>query len=67
VTGGLDFRSIAQVEQVEPLEWVCRSCGYGVVVSNEPPPCPLCRGWDWEPRPRRRRSTVPEPDPAVTR
>jgi hypothetical protein len=25
----------------------CRTCGYGIVVSGEPPTCPLCRSDDW--------------------
>jgi rubrerythrin len=64
MTAGLDFRSIAEVAQVEPLEWVCRTCGYGVAVPHEPPPCPMCRGTEWEPRPRRlRHSAVADLDP----
>ena len=35
----------------------CRNCGYGIVVSGEPPTCPLCRSQDWKPIP----TTFPQP------
>lgn len=37
----------------------CASCGYGIVASDVPDECPMCRAKDWEPaawRPFSRRS-----------
>jgi hypothetical protein len=31
----------------------CAGCGYGVCVTGEPPPCPMCRGAVWDPTPGR--------------
>lgn len=30
-------------------EFHCADCGYGVIVRNELPQCPMCRGLAWEP------------------
>ena len=29
-------------------EFRCAECGYGVIVRNELPECPMCRGLVWE-------------------
>jgi rubrerythrin len=29
-------------------EFRCADCGYGAVVHNEPPQCPMCGGTVWE-------------------
>ncbi len=29
-------------------EFRCADCGYGVIVRNELPECPMCRGLAWE-------------------
>jgi hypothetical protein len=31
----------------------CAGCGYGVSVTGEPPPCPMCGGMLWDPAPWR--------------
>jgi len=50
--GLLDALRLAQ-------ELRCRSCGYGIVVRNEPPCCPMCGGGVWE---RPARSPFRSPD-----
>lgn len=30
-------------------EFRCPSCGYGIVVQREPPPCPMCGASAWRP------------------
>ena len=27
----------------------CANCGYGAVLTAQPPPCPMCRETAWEP------------------
>ena len=34
-------------------EFRCAECGYGVVVSNVLPSCPMCHGDSWHPAPWR--------------
>ena len=34
-------------------EFRCVECGYGVVVCDALPACPMCRGEAWEPAPWR--------------
>jgi rubrerythrin len=29
-------------------EFQCSECGYGVIVSRQLPPCPMCGGESWE-------------------
>ena len=36
-------------------EFRCADCGYGAVVQQVLPPCPMCRGTVWE-----RRASQPE-------
>jgi hypothetical protein len=36
----------------ERVEFRC-ACGYGIVVSDEPPSCPMCQGNTWQPIPVR--------------
>jgi|1185.fasta_scaffold675996_1 hypothetical protein len=35
--------------RVRPL--FCGDCGYAVVVREDAPECPMCRGHDWQERP----------------
>jgi len=35
-------------------ELYCGACGYGVVVADVPPACPMCRSEQWAHRPPRR-------------
>ncbi len=30
------------------LDYVCKSCGYGIAVTTSPPECPMCRGSEWD-------------------
>jgi rubrerythrin len=32
----------------------CGVCGYGVIVEQPPPSCPICRSTAWRPLPERR-------------
>jgi len=34
--------------ETEKRELACGSCGYGIVVPNEPPACPMCRSTTWD-------------------
>jgi rubrerythrin len=36
----------------ERREIFCADCGYGAVVREEPPACPMCRGSSWAERGR---------------
>jgi hypothetical protein len=27
----------------------CAACGYGIVISDPPPACPMCQSHSWEP------------------
>jgi len=37
-----------QVRRARKLEFRCRACGYGVVVSATPPAtCPMCQSTAW--------------------
>ena len=29
-------------------EYRCAACGYGIIVSGQPPGCPMCRELRWE-------------------
>ncbi len=48
-------------------EFQCAECGYGVVVSNALPRCPMCHGDMWEPAPWRpfTRASGPPPERAL--
>ncbi len=35
--------------KTEKQELACARCGYGIIVSSEPPACPMCRSSAWEP------------------
>jgi len=35
----------------------CGVCGYGVIVEQPPPSCPICRSTAWRPLPVRRAQT----------
>lgn len=39
----------AGVDAVAELR--CAGCGYGIVVTGEPPACPMCRSSAWGRRP----------------
>lgn|GEM_PF-2068949 len=39
----------AERKKTEKQEFVCGTCGYGIVVISEPPVCPMCRSSAWEP------------------
>lgn len=43
------WRVSAQVVSgaVDPGDYVCADCGYGVSVSRSLPACPMCRGHGW--------------------
>lgn len=32
----------------DTTELRCGECGYGIMVSVEPPACPMCRAFAWE-------------------
>jgi hypothetical protein len=34
--------------ETERAEHRCRTCGYGIVVSDPPPACPMCQSTSWE-------------------
>jgi rubrerythrin len=33
--------------KTEKQEFACGTCGYGIVVTSEPPVCPMCRSSVW--------------------
>ena len=48
----------------------CASCGYGIVASEAPEECPMCRAKEWEPsawRPFSRRSDFHPREATTTR
>lgn len=43
--GVVDHRTERKVEK---REFSCGTCGYGIVVTSEPPVCPMCRSSVWK-------------------
>jgi hypothetical protein len=38
----------AHPRTIEPQQYCCGTCGYGIVVRTLPAACPMCRGTMWE-------------------
>ena len=45
----VSVESSAHLEErkTEKQEFACGRCGYGIVVTSEPPVCPMCRSSAW--------------------
>ena len=37
-----------EVDEPERQDFACSACGYGIVVRDELPACPMCRSESWE-------------------
>ena len=45
-----DFLEFAAAGSNASGEFRCADCGYGAVIQQVLPPCPMCRGTVWERR-----------------
>jgi hypothetical protein len=48
VTSGNLSAGRAHLRTIQPHQYCCTRCGYGIVVRALPPECPMCRGTVWE-------------------
>jgi len=54
VTGAATSSVGTLIEGVGTVEFRCHNCGYGISLTGELPPCPMCRRRSWQRLPRRR-------------
>ena len=48
-----DKRNLLEALRPVKSELRCAACGYGIVATDAPDECPMCRAKEWEPVPWR--------------
>jgi rubrerythrin len=57
-TTAKDPRRLGRGADGARTELYCGACGYGVVVADVPPACPMCRSQQWAYHPLRQQTII---------